>query len=85
MFLFDQQVNQSKGSHYDSMSDSETDDAWRAVLLSRTKLNEVKQRLRNLEEDDQFTKNPVELVNLFFYNFFNNLKKNSDILKKNLY
>ena len=62
MFLFDQQVNQSKGSHYDSMSDSETDDAWRAVLLSRTKLNEVKQRLRNLEEDDQFTKNPVELV-----------------------
>ena len=62
VFLFDQQVNQSKGSHYDSMSDSETDDAWRAVLLSRTKLNEVKQRLRNLEEDDQFTKNPVELV-----------------------
>ena len=57
------------------MSDSETDDAWRAVLLSRTKLNEVKQRLRNLEEDDQFTKNPVELVNLFFHNFFNNLKK----------
>ena len=44
------------------MSDSESDDAWRAVLLSRTKLNEVKQRLRNLEEDDQFTKNPVELV-----------------------
>ena len=62
VFLFDQQVNQSKGSHYDSMSDSETDDAWRAVLLSRTKLNEVKQRLRNLEEDDQFTKNSVELV-----------------------
>ena len=85
VFLFDQQVNQSKGSHYDSMSDSETDDAWRAVLLSRTKLNEVKQRLRNLEEDDQFTKNPVELVNIFFHNFFNNLKKNSDILKKNLY
>merc|ERR1712045_903758 len=24
--------------------------------------NEVKQRLRNLEEDDQFTKNPVELT-----------------------
>ena len=55
-------LHQVKGSHYDSMSDSETDDAWRAVLLSRTKLNEVKQRLRNLEEDDQFTKNPVELV-----------------------
>ena len=44
------------------MSDSEADDAWKAVLLSRTKLNEVKQRLRNLEEDDQFTKNSVELV-----------------------
>ena len=59
-FLF-----QVKGSHYDSMSDSETDDAWKAVLLSRTKLNEVKQRLRNLEEEDQFTKNSVELVRMF--------------------
>ena len=46
------------------MSDSETDDAWKAVLLSRTKLNEVKQRLRNLEEEDQFTQNSVELVRL---------------------
>ena len=46
------------------MSDSEADDAWKAVLLSRTKLNEVKQRLRNLEEDDQFTKNNVDLVRL---------------------
>ena len=55
---------QVKGSHYDSMSDSETDDAWKAVLLSRTKLNEVKQRLRNLEEEDQFTQNSVELVRL---------------------
>ena len=54
---------QVKGSHYDSMSDSEaSDDAWKAVLISRTKLNEVKQRLRNLEEDDQFTKNSVDLV-----------------------
>lgn len=45
------------------MSDSEaSDDAWKAVLLSRTKLNEVKQRLRNLEEDDQFINNSVELV-----------------------
>ena len=56
-----------KGSHYDSMSDSETDDAWKAVLLSRTKLNEVKQRLRNLEEEDQFTKNSVELVSFPFF------------------
>ena len=47
------------------MSDSETDDAWKAVLLSRTKLNEVKQRLRNLEEEDQFTQNSVELVRMF--------------------
>ena len=60
-FFFRLQV---KGSHYDSMSDSETDDAWKAVLLSRTKLNEVKQRLRNLEEEDQFTQNSVELVRL---------------------
>jgi len=51
-----------KGSHYDSHSDSENDDNWKAVLLSRTKLNEVKQRLRNLEEEDQFTKNSVELT-----------------------
>ena len=57
---------QVKGSHYDSMSDSETDDAWKAVLLSRTKLNEVKQRLRNLEEEDQFTQNSVELVRIFW-------------------
>ena len=82
VFLFDQQVNQSKGSHYDSMSDSETDDAWRAVLLSRTKLNEVKQRLRNLEEDDQFTKNPVELV-IYFFTIFSTIKKKQWHLKKN--
>ena len=62
-FLF-----QVKGSHYDSMSDSETDDAWKAVLLSRTKLNEVKQRLRNLEEEDQFTQNSVELVRIYVPN-----------------
>ena len=84
MFLFDQQVNQSKGSHYDSMSDSETDDAWRAVLLSRTKLNEVKQRLRNLEEDDQFTKNPVELV-IYFFTIFSTIKKKPMTFKKKLY
>lgn len=55
-----------KGSHYDSLSDSEIDDTWKAVLQSRTKLNEVKHRVRNLEEDDQFTKNTEELVLINF-------------------
>ncbi len=57
---------QAKGSHYDSMSDSEMDDKWKAILNSRTKLNEVKMRLRNLEEDDHFIVNSEELVGFFF-------------------
>ena len=52
------------------MSDSEMDDAWKAVLKSRTKLNEVKQRLRNLEEDDSFVNNSDDLVSNSFLTIF---------------
>ena len=38
---------------YDSVSESELDDAWRVALQSRTKLNEVKQRFRNMQDEEE--------------------------------
>ena len=47
------QINFQVREVYDSVSESELDDAWRVALHSRTKLNEVKQRFRNMQDDEE--------------------------------